>query len=32
MNMAMQPPMTGVESLMDFQNNMNSQSGLEKLK
>ena len=23
---------TGVESLMDFQNNMNSQSGLEKLK
>ena len=32
MAMAMEPQMTGVESLMDFQNNMNSQSGLEKLK
>ena len=32
MAMATEPQMTGVESLMDFQNNMNSQSGLEKLK
>jgi len=32
MNMAMQPPMTGVESLQGFQNNMNSTSGLERLR
>ena len=30
--MAMQPQMTGVESLMDFQDNMTSSSGLERLK
>ena len=30
--MAMQPQMTGVESLQGFQNNMNSTSGLERLR
>lgn len=30
--MVRQPQMTGVESLTDFQDNMNSQSGLDKLK
>ena len=32
MNMAMQPQMTGVESLQGFQDNMNSTSGLERLR
>ena len=32
MTMAMQPQMTGVESLQGFQNNMNSTSGLERLR
>jgi hypothetical protein len=32
MTMAMEPQMRGVESLMDFQNNMNSASGLDRLK
>ena len=32
MDMAMQPQMTGLESLGDFQNNMNSTSGLERLR
>jgi hypothetical protein len=32
MTMAMQPQMTGVESLQSFQNNMNSTSGLERLR
>jgi hypothetical protein len=32
MEMVRQPQMTGVESLTDFQDNMNSQSGLDKLK
>ena len=30
--MLQQPPVTGVESLMDFQDNMNSKSGLERLR
>jgi hypothetical protein len=32
MNMAMQPQMTEVESLQGFQDNMNSTSGLERLR